>query len=171
MLHGKKGFERIVWAFKNVLNYSVTWLFHDFDEDASSRREEKPIAKHHPTNHTVLPRVQTTADVLIPPLHPPGAAASSEEFEEWSTETYEYLSLVSLQCPRILAGDSINPFLSRYQVPGGETEEHGEEAKLTNMILLRWRGFIPATWIRSLFVILWSVFLSFACFFSKSFSS
>ena len=31
MLHGKKGFERIVWAFKNVLNRSVTWLFHDFD--------------------------------------------------------------------------------------------------------------------------------------------
>lgn len=29
MLHGKKGFERIVWAFKNVLNRSLTWLFHD----------------------------------------------------------------------------------------------------------------------------------------------
>ncbi|KAL1634955.1 hypothetical protein SLS56_002038 [Neofusicoccum ribis] len=29
MLHGKKGFERIVWAFKNVLDQSVTWLFHD----------------------------------------------------------------------------------------------------------------------------------------------
>lgn len=31
MLHGKKGFERIVWAFKNVLNQSVTWLIYDFD--------------------------------------------------------------------------------------------------------------------------------------------
>ena len=31
MLHGKKGFERIVWAFKNVLNHSVTWLFHDLE--------------------------------------------------------------------------------------------------------------------------------------------
>lgn len=30
MLHGKKGFERIVWAFKNVLNNSVTWLFYDY---------------------------------------------------------------------------------------------------------------------------------------------
>lgn len=29
MLHGKKGFERIVWAFKNVLNHSVEWLFCD----------------------------------------------------------------------------------------------------------------------------------------------
>lgn len=29
MLHGKKGFERIVWAFENVLNESVAWLFCD----------------------------------------------------------------------------------------------------------------------------------------------
>jgi hypothetical protein len=26
MLHGKKGFERIVWAAKNVLNQSLVWL-------------------------------------------------------------------------------------------------------------------------------------------------
>jgi ribonuclease P/MRP protein subunit RPP40 len=29
MLHGKKGFDRIVYAFKNVLTASVTWLFSD----------------------------------------------------------------------------------------------------------------------------------------------
>lgn len=29
MLHGKKGFERVVWAFKNVLNSAVTWLLYD----------------------------------------------------------------------------------------------------------------------------------------------
>jgi hypothetical protein len=27
MLHGKKGFDRIVYAFKNVLTKPVTWLF------------------------------------------------------------------------------------------------------------------------------------------------
>ena len=32
MVHGKKGFERIVWAFKHVLNASVTWLFCDFNQ-------------------------------------------------------------------------------------------------------------------------------------------
>lgn len=36
MLHGKKGFERIVWAFKNVLNSSVTWLFYDFESKHSA---------------------------------------------------------------------------------------------------------------------------------------
>jgi ribonuclease P/MRP protein subunit RPP40 len=29
MLHGKKGFERVVYAFKNVLITPVTWLFSD----------------------------------------------------------------------------------------------------------------------------------------------
>ena len=29
MLHGKNGFDRIVYAFKNVLNTPVTWLFCD----------------------------------------------------------------------------------------------------------------------------------------------
>jgi hypothetical protein len=29
MLHGKKGFDRVVYAFKNVLTTPVTWLFHD----------------------------------------------------------------------------------------------------------------------------------------------
>jgi ribonucleases P/MRP protein subunit RPP40 len=29
MLHGKKGFDRIVYAFKNILTTPVTWLFHD----------------------------------------------------------------------------------------------------------------------------------------------
>ena len=42
MLHGKKGFERIVWAFKNVLNSSRTWLFHDL-EDALDREAEPSV--------------------------------------------------------------------------------------------------------------------------------
>jgi ribonuclease P/MRP protein subunit RPP40 len=36
MLHGKKGFDRIVYAFKNVLNTPVTWLFHDLNATGSS---------------------------------------------------------------------------------------------------------------------------------------
>jgi Ribonuclease P 40kDa (Rpp40) subunit len=44
MLHGKKGFERLVWAAKNVLNRSVTWLFYDLRaaQDSSSGRTLLP---------------------------------------------------------------------------------------------------------------------------------
>lgn len=34
MLHGKKGFERIAWAFKNVLDHSVAWLFCDLTSES-----------------------------------------------------------------------------------------------------------------------------------------
>lgn len=31
MVHGRKGFERIEWAFKNVLNDAVVWAFVDLN--------------------------------------------------------------------------------------------------------------------------------------------
>lgn len=31
MLHGKKGFERLVWASKNVLNQNLVWVFSDLN--------------------------------------------------------------------------------------------------------------------------------------------
>ena len=31
MLHGKKGFDRLVWAAKHVLNRSLNWLFLDLN--------------------------------------------------------------------------------------------------------------------------------------------
>lgn len=34
MLHGKKGFDRVVYAFKNVLNTPVTWLFVDLGAES-----------------------------------------------------------------------------------------------------------------------------------------
>lgn len=33
MLHGKKGFERIMFAAKNVLNRPLVWLFQDLESE------------------------------------------------------------------------------------------------------------------------------------------
>ncbi len=46
MLHGKKGFERIVWAFKNVLNSTVTWLFHDCEAGAKRKSSDDGTGRH-----------------------------------------------------------------------------------------------------------------------------
>jgi len=43
MLHGKKGFDRLVWACKNVLNHSVTWLFYDCRAADGAKEEAAPI--------------------------------------------------------------------------------------------------------------------------------
>lgn len=42
MLHGKKGFERLRWACKNVLDQSVTWLFYDCQPAGSATAPNSP---------------------------------------------------------------------------------------------------------------------------------
>ena len=167
MLHGKKGFERIVWAFKNVLNCSVTWLFHDFNSnsehgkliaipkpldnnvtDCSIAVEDVPITKHHPVIKECSPQQKATERVHVPNLSPPYSLDSDDDFEDWTLEISEWLSLVALESPRILSGDAIDPFLSRYQIPNNDS------GQFSNMLTLTWTGFIPATWIRYLLVYL-----------------
>ena len=167
MLHGKKGFERIVWAFKNVLNCSVTWLFHDFNSnsehgkliaipkpldnkvtDCSIAVEDVPITKHHPVIKECSPQHKATERVHVPNLSPPYSLDSDDDFEDWTLEISEWLSLVALESPRILSGDAIDPFLSRYQIPNNDS------GQFSNLLTLTWTGFIPATWIRYLLVYL-----------------
>ena len=165
MLHGKKGFERIVWAFKNVLNHSVTWLFHDFTSSSSHGRaititqsfdswvtdrsetaNNAPITRHHPVTKECLPQQETTKRVRIPNLNPSRSSDSHEDFEDWALETYEWLSLIAMESPRVCLEDTIDPFLSRYQVPDGDP------GILSNMTILTWTGLIPNCWVRTLFI-------------------
>lgn len=166
MLHGKKGFERIVWAFKNVLNQSVTWLFHDFilnpdhgkaitivksfDKvaDCCKAANEAPISKHHPVIKECPPQQKTMKRVRVPNLSPPRSSESDDGFEYWALETYEWLSLVATESPRVCSEDTIDPFLSRYQVPARDSE------KISNMVTLRWTGLIPTCWVRQIFIYL-----------------
>lgn len=148
MLHGKKGFERIVWAFKNVLNHSLTWLFHDLqasnhtppDVAQAPEPQKTPLDAHHPFHHTVNPATTTLEGVKVPPLTQP------PEDNDSALELHEWLGLVALRSPRVQATDSIDPFLCRYQVP------NVENAATYDLVCIRWKGFIPSIWIRSLFI-------------------
>jgi ribonuclease P/MRP protein subunit RPP40 len=164
MVSGKKGFERVRWACKNVLTESVTWLFYDHNAAATletgmttSRQLVKavltdwhittgsvPISIHHPSYRTVLPSTHPACNVLIPPLG--RAALDTPVDEDDATDLLEWLGLVSLRSPRILAEDKIDPFLSRYCTPWHE------EANSGGLVTIRWHGFIPGQWARSLFV-------------------
>lgn len=53
MRHGKKGFERIRWAFKNVLVHSICWLFQDL-RDESPRLQADIGSKGIPEGFPVL---------------------------------------------------------------------------------------------------------------------
>ena len=80
---------------------------------------------------------------------PSELTASGERLhlEMFATDIYEWLSLVRLQSPRVAAGDAIDPYLSRYQVP----DEYGNAVD-TKFSMIRWQGFLTAEWVRQLLV-------------------
>lgn len=170
MLHGKKGFERVVWACKNVLNRSVTWLFHDFqpsldrksflpsrwdDEeregtDRALESIEDPLAKHHPVVTEVLPQTKTTEAIKLPDLSPT-ISEDDSELHDWALEMYEWISLVVVDSPRVSVMDSIDPFLSRYEKPQGDSRGRGH-GNVLRLVSTTWTGFLPSNWIMGLFV-------------------
>ncbi|KAL9604491.1 MAG: hypothetical protein Q9219_000456 [cf. Caloplaca sp. 3 TL-2023] len=156
MVHGKRGFERIVWAFKNVLNQAVTWLFYDFDAKRAALACGKPpvLSRHHPATRPVVPQSITTATISIPnALNADAASWSSAEFEDQAIEISEWLSLVSLQSPRVRQDDHIDPYLCRYSKP------NGDPANDKHLVVKQWSGLIPAPWLRHMFIVLNEQFL------------
>jgi len=135
MVRGKKGFERIIWAFKNVFDYSLTWLFYDLK--GSNTGKQGPIAAHAPTAGVFEPKEADRKNVLVPNF--PDTIA--EDDHEVGAELQEWLSLAMMDSPRVRSGDNIDSFLCRYQVPSSST---GELAKPADLVAYKWHGFIPS---------------------------
>ncbi|KAI1441885.1 ribonuclease P 40kDa subunit [Annulohypoxylon stygium] len=140
MLHGKKGFDRLVYACKNVLNTPVTWLFHNLSKTPTP----DPLSQHYPTKYISSPSISEGLFMNVPSLKPPPAIISSQnrlDLEEFATDVYEWLSLVRLGSPRVDVDDRIDPYLSCYAVPGDM--EDGRKEKLCRVT---WQGFISPKW-------------------------
>ncbi len=144
MVRGKHGFERIVWAFENVLNHTVTWLFYDVNgkNDGSG-----PIAQHQPKMKSVKPEIETMPTAQVPE---PTRDIEDDDYDT-ANELLEWLSLATMCSPRIQRKDKIDTYLSRYKVPGGDDQD-GETMSCTTQDLarLRWHGFLPATFIKNI---------------------
>ncbi|KAL4896683.1 ribonuclease P 40kDa subunit-domain-containing protein [Aspergillus ambiguus] len=151
MLHGKKGFERIVWAFKNVLNQSVAWLFYDLSPGSNGISEDTSLKGNHP--HIIDTKMLFTrhADILAPSLSQINVTDRSpeEDLRESCEELSEWLGMVALGSPRVKKDDDTDPFLCRYSVPGPEGSP-----QCLNLVSLKWHGFIPPKWILQLFITL-----------------
>ncbi|TVY82004.1 Ribonuclease P protein subunit p40 [Lachnellula suecica] len=144
MLHGKKGFDRIVYAFKNVLTTPVTWLFHDL---GTTSIDPDPLDAHFPTRRVVKQSILENYNVKLPTLTPPKDVDStySADFEDYAVELQEWLALVLLQSTQIQPENTIDPFLSRYAPPG---DSHTQ----TKLVKISWQGFLSPTWVHELFV-------------------
>ncbi|KAI1456353.1 ribonuclease P 40kDa subunit [Annulohypoxylon moriforme] len=140
MLHGKKGFDRLVYACKNVLNTPTTWLFHNL----SKTPVPDPLSQHYPTKYTSNPIVSQGLSMKVPLLKPPPAIVSNQnrlDMEGFVTDVYEWLSLVRLDSPRVDAEDTIDPYLSCYAVPGDIENVRNEK-----LCRISWQGFMPPKW-------------------------
>lgn len=144
MVRGKHGFERIVWAFKNVLNDTVTWLFYDLKgkNDGSA-----PIAQHQPKLKSVQPELETIAAAQVPePTHD----VQDDDYDT-PNELLEWLSLATMCSPRISRMDKIDTYLSRYQVPGGgELQSKTMTCNTQDLVRFRWHGLLSATFIKDI---------------------
>jgi ribonuclease P/MRP protein subunit RPP40 len=149
MLHGRKGFSRLEWACKNVLNKSLTWLFCNLNSSsAESLREGKePISIHQPFIHNIDPVITAIPGVTVPKLNLSDLTGLYDQEDALALQ--EYIHLLSLSSPRLSANDSIDPHLSRYEVP---TFDMNVKLETRNMVRVRWRGFMGPRFVRDLFL-------------------
>lgn len=169
MLHGRKGFERIVWSFTNVLKDTVDFMFCDLEQTKSPLPLLScPILAALgalPRNMNMhLSQIPNSA-LRVPSLHPPpgsmirgegkslAAEYQREVWQEWALHVYEWLALVSLgPADRIMAGDNVDPYLSTYSVDQAEGKKGG-----IPVTRLTFRGLLPALWIADLWKFVWQV--------------
>lgn len=83
----------------------------------------------------------------MPLLEPPTEVDASygADFEDYAVDLHEWVSLLLLDSTRILADDKIDPYLSRYVPPG-------DPSTTSNLVNVKWRGFISACWARNALV-------------------
>ena len=116
MLHGKKGFERIIWAFRNVLTESVAWLFCDLtselnglpkgsiskrnetfsDSDIIEDIENTPLQKHQPQIVKCDMARISHREVSVPPSKMDiTESTASENMQEHCNTLSEWLAMIS----------------------------------------------------------------------------
>ncbi|KAJ9627710.1 hypothetical protein H2203_002922 [Taxawa tesnikishii (nom. ined.)] len=125
MVRGRKGFDRIVWAFENIFSRHRTTIRSSATHQDC--RAGQPICDRCPS--------------------PPFPAAISENEDQEALELLEWMRLVSLSSPRVRAGDAPEPVLYRYGIPqfSDTTANDGAEQDTSkNLVRLRWHGLIPA---------------------------
>lgn len=85
----------------------------------------------------------------IPRLNLPlsSRAPDEEDFADHAVDLYEWLSLITLESPRVSVYDKIDPYLSRYAPP-----DAAPEAKTVALVKVTWEGFLCQQWAHGVFV-------------------
>jgi ribonuclease P/MRP protein subunit RPP40 len=158
MTHGKKGFARLEWAAKNVLDRSLTWVFWNAMPGSKEALEEgkEVLSRFQPWVKGVEGETVELGGRVYPRLKRGGLEDVYDEVDAMGL--LEYLDFLALDSPRLMEGDEIDAHLSRYEVP-----DFGAGVGVGDFVRVRWKGFITPSFIRDLFVAVVKV-----CFKSKA---
>lgn len=152
MRKGKKGFERLRWAAREVLGGSRAWLFWcagpSFRESVGEGREV--LSKHAPRVFELQPEVTTLKGVVVPKLDVQGNTLSGLYDQNDALALLEWLDMVNLGSERVKEGDAIDSHLCRYDVP-----DLGHGVQTQEFVRVRWIGFITPALVKELFLDVW----------------
>lgn len=101
--------------------------------------------------YTSNPGLKADFKTSIPNLVPPSVAPDESgrlDFDEYSVDIYEWLSLIRLGSPRVAAGDEVDQYISSYTIPGPP-----EEAPSSALCMMTWEGFMPPSWTQRLLAV------------------
>ncbi|KIW13387.1 hypothetical protein PV08_08575 [Exophiala spinifera] len=155
MLRGKKGFDRLLWAAKNVLNRSLCWLFVDLSPNKESEEDQRPINAHHPNVQSLSPLIQTVRNVQFPltltaPISTFPGPRPPEEIQESIHDLFEFIDMLALASPRVQTTDSVDSFISGYRVPDPPESDKGSApvsgTRSASVKVVTWAGLLPAQW-------------------------
>jgi ribonuclease P/MRP protein subunit RPP40 len=112
--------------------------------------EDPILAKHYPEICTCDPVISVQPAVSVPPLELPDIRnhQNQEQLHEYCIGISEWLALKSINSPRIASTDSVDPYISRYEVPDRDL------ANKVSVVSLKWHGFLTSIWILQLFIAL-----------------
>lgn len=147
MVRGKSGFQRIIWAFRNVLNESLKWLFCDLKRpnDGSG-----PISIHQPIVKEVKPDITELASMEMPHF----GDRFEEEDSESATDLLEWLTLSMCGSPPVQKHEKIDQYLSRYRVPQSNHEgQETSQSRAQDLVSFQYHGLIPRSFIQSILLI------------------
>lgn len=152
MREGKKGFERLRWAAREVLGESRRCLFWSgnpsFGESVGGGREV--LSRHAPEVFKLEPRVVKMEGIAVPKLDVPGNGLSGLYDQEDALALLEWLDMLSLGSSRVKDGSDMNSHLCRYDVP-----DFGHGTETRDLVRVRWSGFITPMFVKDLFLEVW----------------
>lgn len=152
MRKGKKGFERLRWAGKNVLDASLAWWFWsarpEFAESVGEGREV--LSRHAPKVFKLEPVVAALERVLVPKLGVGENGLSGLYDQDDALALLEWLDLLGLGSNRVKEGDEMDSHLCRYHVP-----DFGSGVQVKDLVRVRWEGFITPEFVKDIFLEVW----------------